>query len=131
MAWGLPESAVVCHLGDILKTKLNEKRVRTIGRLVDQNIHDQTVLLTSPIKGCESDQLTVSVKLVYPFQASIGSLYEVIGEVIKSTEGTSLRAHSWRCMDGLDIFMFYQVVQRRRDYFQSRSLKDSQADKIT
>ena len=75
--------------------------------------------------------MTVSVKLIYPFQASLGSLYEVIGEIIRSREGTSLRAHSWRCMDGLDVFMFNQVIKRRREYFERRTSEESMADKIT
>ena len=81
--------------------------------------HDIT---TSELKifedGCE---LIIDTSLVEPMAFNRGSLYQFIGEVNVS-EKITLRARIACCIDGMDMDLFNQALDIRRNYLQEDTL---------
>lgn len=94
--------------------------LRTFGRL---NVYDMTqsqVTLTAH-RGSERHQVLVCTKLVEPFQAQVGSLYIVLGELEHQKEGRSLvKARVLTCVEGMNLLLLEQAIREQRLYQQDR-----------
>ncbi|PIK60761.1 putative CST complex subunit TEN1 [Apostichopus japonicus] len=128
----IPPVAEICHIHEDIfsQERKHTKRIRIIGRLQEKDINRHTVVLTSPVTqpNVKHSSVKVCVKLIYPFEARLGSLYETIVEVLQPEEDGNLHAHTWRCMDGLDIIMYYKGIQMRREYFSQQNINQAVPD---
>ncbi|ESO90660.1 hypothetical protein LOTGIDRAFT_123095, partial [Lottia gigantea] len=62
--------------------------------------------------------LLINTRLVEPFSAKLGSLFQFIGELDAPTGSldVSLVARVVRCVDGLDMTLYHQAIHAQRQY---------------
>ncbi|XP_071485540.1 CST complex subunit TEN1-like [Diadema antillarum] len=98
------------------------KSVRVMGKLTTYNPVKQLAIITSSEQN-QTHQLTISTRLIEPFQARAGSLSQFIGEMppeIPTPADMVVQARVVRCMDGIDTTMYYNAVEIQRRYLASR-----------
>lgn len=71
-----------------------------------------------------SASVCVDTSLAEPLEGSVGSLFQVIGEVEREDGGdtTIVRARVMRCVDGMDLLMYNRALRNQQKYFQSRNV---------
>ncbi|XP_039715441.1 CST complex subunit TEN1 isoform X2 [Pteropus medius] len=71
--------------------------------------------------GSDQHQVLVCTKLVEPFQAQVGSLYLVIGELGHQQDGGSVvKARVLTCVEGTNLPLLEQAIQEQRAYQRER-----------
>lgn len=70
--------------------------------------------------------MCVDTSLAEPLEGSVGSLFQVIGEVEREDGGDTpivrVRARVMRCVDGMDLLMYNRALRNQQKYFQSRNV---------
>lgn len=94
--------------------------LRTFGRLsLYDTVHSRATLTVQ--HGSEQHQVLVCTKLVEPFQAQVGALYVVLGELDQQKDGTSVvKARVLTCVEGMNLPLLEQAIQEQRQYQQGR-----------
>ncbi|XP_006145835.1 CST complex subunit TEN1 isoform X1 [Tupaia chinensis] len=111
--------------------------LRTFGRLsLYDTVHSRATLTVQ--HGSEQHQVLVCTKLVEPFQAQVGALYVVLGELdqqkgtrpqwhrrpwspVGGLDGTSVvKARVLTCVEGMNLPLLEQAIQEQRRYQQGR-----------
>lgn len=71
-----------------------------------------------------SASVCVDTSLAEPLEGSVGSLFQVIGEVEREDGGDTaiVRARVMRCVDGMDLLMYNRALRNQQKYFQSRNV---------
>lgn len=71
-----------------------------------------------------SASVCVDTSLAEPLEGSVGSLFQVIGEVEREDGGDTpiVRARIMRCVDGMDLLMYNRALRNQQKYFQSRNV---------
>ncbi|XP_046545387.1 CST complex subunit TEN1-like [Haliotis rubra] len=96
---------------------IDGKSARIVGRLEEHNIHTCTAQV---VDSNNRQPLTIDTRLVEPFNAKIGSLFQFIGELECSSNSVTLKARVVRCVDGLDMKMYQKALIAQRQYLSSR-----------
>ncbi|XP_003461476.1 CST complex subunit TEN1 [Cavia porcellus] len=90
--------------------------LRTFGRLHLYDVTQSRVTLTAQ-HGSDQHQVLVSTELVEPFQAQVGSLYMVLGDLEHQDDGGSVvKARVLTCVEGMSLHMLEQAIQKQRLY---------------
>nr|XP_020014933.1 CST complex subunit TEN1 [Castor canadensis]XP_020014934.1 CST complex subunit TEN1 [Castor canadensis]XP_020014935.1 CST complex subunit TEN1 [Castor canadensis]XP_020014936.1 CST complex subunit TEN1 [Castor canadensis]XP_020014937.1 CST complex subunit TEN1 [Castor canadensis] len=94
--------------------------LRTFGRLYLYDMTQSRVTLTAQ-HGSDQHQVLVCTKLVEPFQAQVGSLYMVLGELEHQEDGGSVvKARVLTCVEGMNLPLLERAIQEQRLYQQER-----------
>ncbi|XP_074199837.1 CST complex subunit TEN1 isoform X1 [Camelus bactrianus] len=94
--------------------------LRTYGRLHSYDMTQSRVTLTAQ-HGSDQHQILVCTKLVEPFQAQVGSLYTVLGELEHQRDGGSVvKARVLTCVEGTNLPLLEQAIREQRMYRQER-----------
>ncbi|KAI4533885.1 hypothetical protein R6Z07F_011195 [Ovis aries] len=94
--------------------------LRTFGRLCSYDMTRSQVTLMAQLR---SDQhpILVCTKLVEPFQAQLGSLYIVLGELEHQKDGSCVvKARVLTCVEGMNLPLLEQAIREQRLYQQER-----------
>lgn len=94
--------------------------LRTFGRLCLYDMTQSRVTLRAQ-HGSDQHQVLVCTKLVEPFQAQVGSLYVVLGELEHKEDGNSVvKARLLTCVEGINLPSLEQAILEQRLYQQGR-----------
>ncbi|XP_004630264.2 CST complex subunit TEN1 [Octodon degus] len=94
--------------------------LRTFGRLCLYDMLQSRVILTAR-HGSDQHQVLVCTRLVEPFQAQVGSLYMVLGDLERQDDGGSLvKARVLTCVEGMNLYKLEQAILKQRLYQQER-----------
>ncbi|XP_015983050.1 CST complex subunit TEN1 [Rousettus aegyptiacus] len=94
--------------------------LRTFGRLCLYDMTRSQVTLMAQ-HGSDEHQVLVCTELVEPFQAQVGSLYLVIGELGHQQDGGSVvKARVLTCVEGTNLPLLEQAIQEQRTYQRER-----------
>ncbi|XP_006886427.1 PREDICTED: CST complex subunit TEN1 [Elephantulus edwardii] len=94
--------------------------LRTFGRLELYDMTQSRVTLGA-LRGSEKHQVLVCTELVEPFQAQVGSLYMVLGELDHQKDvGAVVKARVLTCVEGMNLPLLEQAIQEQRTYQQQR-----------
>lgn len=87
--------------------------------------HDFTVCIATLVDPQTGAAVNINTQLIEPFEAKIGSLFQVLGDC--SFDGTTctLKARVIRCVDGMDIVLYKKTLQAQREYFKTRTSTNS------
>ncbi|XP_027374473.1 CST complex subunit TEN1 isoform X1 [Bos indicus x Bos taurus] len=94
--------------------------LRTFGRLCSYDMTQSQVTLMAQLR---SDQhpILICTKLVEPFQAQLGSLYTVLGELEHQKDGSCVvKARVLTCVEGMNLPLLEQAIREQRLYQQER-----------
>ncbi|CAH1259188.1 CST complex subunit TEN1-like [Branchiostoma lanceolatum] len=126
MARNLPDNGQVVRICEIFQRgseELDGQAVRVMGKLETHDIVVCTAELSNVERTQNSSphqQLTVNTRLIEPFQARLGSIFQMIGETEFTTRGPLLHARLVKCVDGIDTAVYYKVLDMQRQYFKQR-----------
>ncbi|KAM9210306.1 CST complex subunit TEN1 isoform 1-T2 [Trichechus inunguis] len=94
--------------------------LRTFGRLGLYDMTQSRVTLMAQ-HGSDQHQVLVCTKLVEPFQAQVGSLYIVLGELEHQKDGGAVvKARVLTCVEGMNLPLLEQAIREQRTYQQDR-----------
>ncbi|XP_045691605.1 CST complex subunit TEN1 [Phyllostomus hastatus] len=94
--------------------------LRTFGRLCLYDVTQSRATLTAQ-RGSEQHQVRVCTRLVEPFQAQVGSLYTVLGELEHQKDGGSVvKARVLTCVEGMNLALLEQAIGEQRAYLGER-----------
>ncbi|XP_007958052.1 CST complex subunit TEN1 [Orycteropus afer afer] len=94
--------------------------LRTFGRLGLYDMIQSRVTLTAQ-HGADQHQVLVCTKLVEPFQAQVGSLYMVLGELEHQKDGGAVvKARVLTCVEGMNVPLLERAIREERMYQQER-----------
>lgn len=94
--------------------------LRTFGRMCLYDMTQSRVTLMAQ-HGSDHHQILVCTKLVEPFQAQMGSLYIVLGELEHQKDGDSVvKARVLTCVEGLNLPLLEQAIGDQRKYQRER-----------
>nr|XP_026260571.1 CST complex subunit TEN1 [Urocitellus parryii] len=94
--------------------------LRTYGRLCFYDVTQSRVTLRAQ-HGSDQHQVLVCTKLVEPFQAQVGSLYVVLGELEHEEDGGYVvKARLLTCVEGINLPSLEQAILEQRLYQQER-----------
>ncbi|VTJ59402.1 Hypothetical predicted protein [Marmota monax] len=94
--------------------------LRTFGRLCLYDVTQSRVTLRAQ-HGSDQHQVLVCTKLVEPFQAQVGSLYVVLGELEQEDDGGYVvKARLLTCVEGINLPSLEQAILEQRLYQQER-----------
>ncbi|XP_048222386.1 CST complex subunit TEN1 [Perognathus longimembris pacificus] len=94
--------------------------VRTFGRLCLYDMAQSRATLRAQ-HGSDQHQVLVCTRLVEPFQAQVGSLYLVLGELEHQKDGGFVvKARVLTCVEGMNLPLLERAVQEQRLYLQER-----------
>lgn len=96
--------------------------LRTFGRLSFYDASQSRVVLLAQ-HGPEQHRLLVCTALVEPFQAQLGSLYIVLGELEQQqgAGGPVVRARVLSCVEGLNLPLLEQAIAEQRAQRRARA----------
>ncbi|XP_055431154.1 CST complex subunit TEN1 isoform X2 [Bubalus kerabau] len=89
-------------------------------RLCNYDMTQSQVTLMAQLR---SDQhpILICTKLVEPFQAQVGSLYTVLGELEHQKDGSCVvKARVLTCVEGMNLPLLEQAIREQRLYQQER-----------
>ncbi|XP_019499901.1 PREDICTED: CST complex subunit TEN1 [Hipposideros armiger] len=90
--------------------------LRTFGRLCLYDMTQSQVTLTAQ-HGSDQHQIIISTKWVEPFEAQVGSLYVVLGDLEHQKGGGSVvKARVLTCVEGVNLPLLEQAIQEQRMY---------------
>ncbi|XP_052672692.1 CST complex subunit TEN1-like [Crassostrea angulata] len=115
----LPKCGSVQEISNALST--NQGSIKVTGRLIQHDCINRQATLCDPQT---SASLCVDTSLTEPLEGSVGSLFQVIGEVEREDGGDTpiVRARIMRCVDGMDLLMYNRALRNQQKYFQSRNV---------
>ncbi|XP_032945524.1 CST complex subunit TEN1 [Rhinolophus ferrumequinum] len=94
--------------------------LRTFGRLCVYDMTQSRVTLMAQ-HGSDQHQIVVCTKLVEPFEAQVGSLYVVLGELEHQKDGGSVvKARVLTCVEGVNLPLLEQAIKEQRMYQRER-----------
>ncbi|XP_037013584.1 CST complex subunit TEN1 [Artibeus jamaicensis] len=94
--------------------------LRTFGRLCLYDVTQSRVTLTAQ-RGSEQHEILVCTELVEPFQAQVGSLYMVLGELEHQKDsGPVVKARVLTCVEGMNLALLEQAIGEQRAYQRER-----------
>lgn len=94
--------------------------LRTFGRLCLYNMTQSRATLATQ-HGSDQHQILVCTKLVEPFQAQVGSLYIVLGELEYQKDGGSVvKARVLTCVEGTNLPLLERAIGEQRTYRRER-----------
>uniref|UniRef100_A0A8D0P8H8 CST complex subunit TEN1 n=1 Tax=Sus scrofa TaxID=9823 RepID=A0A8D0P8H8_PIG len=94
--------------------------LRTFGRLCSYDLTQSRVTLMAQHRS-DQHRILVCTKLVEPFQAQVGSLYTVLGELERQEGGGSVvKARVLTCVEGMNLPLLEQAIREQRQYLQER-----------
>ncbi|KAM4842884.1 CST complex subunit TEN1 isoform 3-T7 [Thomomys bottae] len=94
--------------------------LRTFGRLCFYDMTQSRVTLRAEHRA-EQHQVFVCTRLVEPFQAQVGYLYMVLGELEHQKDvGFVVKARVLTCVEGINLPLLERAVQEQRLYLQER-----------
>lgn len=94
--------------------------LRTFGRLCLYDMTRSLLTLTAPHRS-DPCQLLVCTKLVEPFEAHVGFLYMVLGELEREEDGGSVvKARLLTCVEGMDVTLLEKAILEQRCHLQKR-----------
>ncbi|XP_077020003.1 CST complex subunit TEN1 isoform X2 [Tamandua tetradactyla] len=94
--------------------------LRTFGRLHLYDVTQSRATLVAQ-HGAGQHQVLICTQLVEPFQAQLGSLYIVLGELEHQEDGGSVvKARLLTCVEGINLPLLEQAIQEQRLYRQER-----------
>lgn len=109
-------SGTILRLGEICSQghALIGQSVRTVGRIASYDVTCSVAILE-----IDGHRLKVDTRLVEPQPFRQNSLFQMIGEVddggcVSSSDFILLRARVCRCVDGLDMKLYYEALDMRR-----------------
>ncbi|XP_035673112.1 uncharacterized protein LOC118413691 [Branchiostoma floridae] len=148
MARNLPDSGEVVRISEIFlrgAEELDGQAVRVMGKVFHGGMRSPTLVVycmlfplarleTHDIIGCTAElsnversknssphqQLSVDTRLIEPFQARLGSIFQMIGETEFTAGGPLLHARVVRCVDGIDTAVYYKALDMQRQYLKER-----------
>ncbi|XP_078589041.1 CST complex subunit TEN1-like [Branchiostoma floridae x Branchiostoma japonicum] len=126
MARNLPDSGEVVRISEIFlrgAAELDGQAVRVMGKLETHDIIGCTAELSNVERSKNSSphqQLSVDTRLIEPFQARLGSIFQMIGETEFTAGGPLLHARVVRCVDGIDTAVYYKALDIQRQYLKQR-----------
>lgn len=95
--------------------------LRTFGRLSLYDVAQSHATLTAQ-HGPEQHHVRVCTKLVEPFQAQVGSLYMVLGELEHQKDGGCLvKARVLTCVEGVNLTLLEQAIRAQRLHRHARA----------
>ncbi|XP_072049120.1 uncharacterized protein [Amphiura filiformis] len=124
MAGNLPPSGVILRLREVCERRPQEmtgKSVRVMGKLASHNVIQRQAAITSAERNDQQSRLNIDTKLIEPFDARLGSIFQFIGELeISALSGELvLCARVVQCIDGIDVAMYYNALDLQREYLES------------
>ncbi|KAI8483039.1 Telomeric pathways with STn1 [Branchiostoma belcheri] len=126
MARNLPGSGEIVRICEIFQRDAEEidgRAVRVMGKLETHDIVDCTAELSNVERAQKSSphqELAVNTRLIEPFQARLGSIFQMVGEVEFTARGPLLHARVVKCVDGIDTAVYYRVLDMQRHYLKGR-----------
>ncbi|XP_077985499.1 CST complex subunit TEN1-like [Glandiceps talaboti] len=117
----LPASGEILRLNEIMEKGEDGKAVRVMGRLKSHNYVKCHAVLSALDRNTNLT-LDIDTKLVEPFNSKIGSVFQFIGELDYLCEGFTviIQARVVRCVDGVDVTLYYRALDLQRKYLQER-----------
>ncbi|OXB81134.1 UNVERIFIED_CONTAM: hypothetical protein H355_005064 [Colinus virginianus] len=123
----LPSAGVYYFPWEINSSIPEGEALRTFGRLSCYDLSRSEAILSTQ-HGSAQHHVHVSTALVEPFEAQLGSLYVVLGEVehreeasfIFLGESPVIKARILTCVEGMNVPLLEQAIQEQRKYFQER-----------
>jgi len=97
---------------------MNGDSVCITGRLTEHMVDICQGKLSDPQGKAD---VSVDTSLIEPFDAKIGSLFQMIGELETNVDKVALKARVVRCVDGMDMALYRKVVQTQRVFFEKRN----------
>uniref|UniRef100_A0A8D2JSC8 CST complex subunit TEN1 n=1 Tax=Sciurus vulgaris TaxID=55149 RepID=A0A8D2JSC8_SCIVU len=98
--------------------------LRTFGRLCLYDVTQSRVTLRAR-HGSDQHQVLVCTKLVEPFQAQVGSLYVVLGELQREEDvGSVVKARVLTCVEGMNLPLLERAIQEQRLYQRERGSQE-------
>lgn len=95
--------------------------LRTFGRLCLYDITQSRVTLMAQ-HGSDQHQIIISTQWVEPFEAQVGSLYIVLGELERQKGGGSVvKARVLTCVEGVNLPLLEQAIKEQRMYERERA----------
>ncbi|XP_041469886.1 CST complex subunit TEN1-like [Lytechinus variegatus] len=125
MASNLPPHGEILRLSEVRERGpliMAGKSVRVMGKLTQYDAVKQLAVIQASERNA-THRLHVNTRLIEPFQSRIGSMFQFIGEMpseIKSESDMVLLARVVRCVDGIDVTMYYNACDVQRNYLASR-----------
>ncbi|XP_006869732.1 PREDICTED: CST complex subunit TEN1 [Chrysochloris asiatica] len=94
--------------------------LRTFGRLGLYDMTQSSMTLVAQ-HGSDEHQVVVCTKLVEPFQAQLGALYVVLGELEHQEDGgVMVKARVLTCVEGMNLPLLEQAIREQRLYQRER-----------
>lgn len=117
----LPKPGAYCFPWEVRAGQVPDGgALRTFGRLCFYDVTQSRVTLTAQ-RGSEQHQVLVCTKLVEPFQAQVGSLYTVLGELEHQKDGGPVvKARVLTCVEGMNLALLEQAIGEQRAYLRGR-----------
>jgi len=90
-----------------------------IFRLQTHELGQCQAVITDP---ASTHSVLVDTRLIEPFQAKLGVMYQFIGELDQQddTDKVLLRARVVRCVEGLDWLLYNRAMDIQRQYLEQR-----------
>lgn len=100
--------------------------LRTFGRLCLYDMTQSRATLTAQ-RGSDQHQVLVCTKLVEPFQAQVGSLYVVLGDLEHQDDGSCMvKARVLSCVEGMNLHLLERAIREQRLYQQEQGTRSQQ-----
>uniref|UniRef100_A0A8B9MHD1 CST complex subunit TEN1 n=1 Tax=Accipiter nisus TaxID=211598 RepID=A0A8B9MHD1_9AVES len=116
----LPSAGVYYFPWEINSSMPEGEALRTFGRLCCYDLSRSEAVLTAQHHSTQY-RVSVDTKFVEPFQAQLGSLYMLLGEVEhREGEGPVVKARILTCVDGMNVPLLERAIQEQRKYFNER-----------
>ncbi|XP_004693448.1 PREDICTED: CST complex subunit TEN1 [Condylura cristata] len=95
--------------------------LRTFGRLSDYDVAQSRVTLLAQ-RGSTQHHVPVCTRLVEPFQAQVGFLYLVLGELeLQQGGGALVKARVLTCVEGMNLSLLEQAIRAQRLHQRARA----------
>ncbi|NXC46454.1 TEN1L protein, partial [Penelope pileata] len=116
----LPSAGVYYFPWEINSSVPEGEALRTFGRLCSYDLARSEAVLSAQ-HGSAQHRVRVNTALVEPFEAQLGSLYMVLGEVEhREDESPVIKARILTCVEGMNVPLLEQAIQEQRKYFNER-----------
>ncbi|XP_074900674.1 CST complex subunit TEN1 isoform X1 [Buteo buteo] len=116
----LPSAGVYYFPWEINSSVPEGEALRTFGRLCCYDLARSKAVLTAQHHSTQY-QVSVDTEFVEPFQAQLGSLYMLLGEVEhREGEGPIVKARILTCVEGMNVPLLERAIQEQRKYFNER-----------
>ncbi|XP_038062460.1 CST complex subunit TEN1-like [Patiria miniata] len=124
MAWNLPACGKIVRLSELMEGSSEVTgHVRILARLQSYDCIKQQAVVCNVERNC-NHQLLIDTRLVEPFHARAGSVFQFLGEIDYGENAQIiLRARVVRCVDGVDVAMYNKALDAQRRFFAKRNMQ--------